>query len=286
MQQTTNNTKATVDPQKEAERARERFHRFSSIFAMRGKPVQKGATFLDFGCGSGHLVKELLSQGIDAYGCDVDFLAATYDQVLLGELRSANRAREIETDRQGAPGADRLPIGARPEAFGNYRLPFEDATFDFVVSSEVLEHVANYGDVAHELYRVMKPGAAFLHVFPPKFGLLETHTDIPFGGGFNPDWWLRLWANLGLRVWHKKGLTASQYFTWTRHYLDTCVNYLTKRQLLDAFGDGFDVRFAEGDLFKIKPACRVFLLPRLYSSLRCRIMYGTRREVVRTNRDA
>lgn len=267
----------TVDPDREAARARQRFHRFSSIFALRGKPIRKGMTLLDFGCGSGHLVKECLLQGLDAYGCDIDFLAATYDQALLGELKLQDRAREIHTDRMGAPGADRLPIGAKPEGFRAYRLPFADATFDFVVSSEVLEHVANYKDVAHELHRVMKPGAVFLHVFPPKFAILEGHTNIPFGGGFNPTWWLKVWAHLGLRVWHHKGLTAGQYVTWARHYLDTCVNYLTKSQLQDVFRDGFDLRFVERDLFRIRPLCWVFIFPSLYSSLRCRVMYGTKR---------
>ncbi len=277
MNPTTKLLKATVDPEREAGRASERFHRFSSIFALRGKPILKEKTLLDFGCGSGHLVKECLLQGVDAYGCDVDFLAATYDQALLGELKSKNRAREIETNRMGSSGADRLPIGTKPDAFRSYRLPFEDCTFDFVVSSEVLEHVANYENVARELHRVMKPGAAFLHVFPPKFALLEGHTNIPFGGGFNPTWWLKVWAHFGLRIWHHRELTAGQYVIWARHYLDTCVNYLTKAELQDVFRDGFDLRFVERDFFRIRPVCWVFLLPSVYSGLRCRFMYGIRR---------
>lgn len=253
------------------------FARLSKILEARGSKMTSGAVVLDFGSGAGNLVKIALRQGLDAYGCDVDFEAATYDQNLVAELKAQGRLREIETDRVGSPGADRLPIGTKPEAFQHYRLPFDDAMFDFVISTEVLEHVANYPDVVRELHRVMKPGAVFLHMFPPKFSILESHTNIPFGGGFNPDWWLKLWSKSGLRVWHHKQCDADEYFTWTRHYLDTCVNYLTKKEIIDAFSGSFDVEFVEQEMFKINPKTRVFGLPSIYSHFRNRVLYGVRR---------
>lgn len=245
--------------------------------------MNESTVLLDFGCGSGHLVRAAQSRGLDAYGCDVDFDQATYDQHLLAELRSANRVREVETDRTGSAGADRLPIGVVAEAFGQYRLPFDDESFDIVVSTEVLEHVANYDDMVGELHRIMKPRAVFVHMFPPKYALLEGHTNIPLGGGFKPDWWLKFWSRVGVRIWHKKGCPADEYFVWTRHYLDNCVNYLTKQQLVGAFGGVFDLQFVEGELFKINPRTRVFVLPSLYSSFRGRIMCGVRKSTDRVS---
>lgn len=261
--------------------AEARFSRFAEILQRRNVELGIDTVLVDFGCGSGHLVKTALSRGIDAYGCDVDFDQPAYDQAVLAELRSANRVREVETDRTGSPGADQLPIGEVAEEFGHYRLPFEDATVDVVVSTEVLEHVANYADVVDELHRIMKPGAVFVHMFPPRYALLEGHTNIPFGGGFKPDWWLKLWSRAGMRIWHKKGCPADDYYTWTRHYLDNCVYYLTKPELIEAFSDSFDLEFVERDLFEINPRTRLFLLPSLYSHFRGRVMYGVRRSDAR-----
>lgn len=254
-----------------------RYWRFAEILRRRGTEIGGGTVLVDFGCGSGHLVKAALDRGVDAFGCDVDFDQPAYDQEVLSELRSANRVREVETDRTGSPGADRLPIGEVAEPFGDYRLPFDDATVDVVVSSEVLEHVANYRDVVRELHRIMKPGAVFVHMFPPRYAILESHTNIPFGGGFKPDWWLKLWSRAGMRIWHKKGCPADEYYTWTRHYLDNCVYYLTKRELIEAFSGSFDLEFVERELFEINPRTKIFALPVLYSHFRGRIMYGVRR---------
>ena len=65
---------------------------------------------LDFGCGRGVLVDRLCELGVDAFGCDVD----PYWE---GEN---SRLREIQ----------RSP----------YRIPFDDASVDVVLSTSVLEH--------------------------------------------------------------------------------------------------------------------------------------------------
>ncbi len=45
-------------------------------------------------------------------------------------------------------------------------LPFPDAHFDVVMSSNVLEHVQNLPNALRELSRVLKPGGTMLHVLP------------------------------------------------------------------------------------------------------------------------
>jgi SAM-dependent methyltransferase len=262
--------------------ARQDFDRLTKILEARGWKLTKGAVLLDFGCGAGQLVKTAIDHGLDAYGCDVDFEAAvrhlTADEtVVFDDLRSQGRLVDVETDRVGTRGTEWLPIGSVPQPFQKYRLPFDDEVFDDVVSSEVLEHVFNYSDVVSELHRVMKPGAVFLQMFPPKFALIEGHTNIPIGGGFKPDWWLKLWSKSGVRVWHHRGASAEEYHAWTRHYLDNCVNYLTKREITEAFSGPFDIEFVEREMFAISPKTRAFLLPGVYSHFRNRVMYGVRR---------
>ena len=46
------------------------------------------------------------------------------------------------------------------------RLPFADASFDSIFSSEVFEHVFNLRDVLTELHRVLKPGGLILVTCP------------------------------------------------------------------------------------------------------------------------
>lgn len=48
-------------------------------------------------------------------------------------------------------------------------LPFPDQSFDFVLSSEVLEHVFNLEEILHEIRRVCKPQAKLLLTVPFAF---------------------------------------------------------------------------------------------------------------------
>lgn len=70
---------------------------------------------LDIGCGMGALVRELLKQGTDAYGVDVSSVAAAH----------CNRY---------APG--------RFFAGSILKLPFQDESFDTLISTDCLEHLA------------------------------------------------------------------------------------------------------------------------------------------------
>ena len=46
------------------------------------------------------------------------------------------------------------------------KLPFEDNTFDSILSTEVFEHIFNIEEVLGELYRVLKPGGNILLTVP------------------------------------------------------------------------------------------------------------------------
>src|SRR5947209_8416950 len=95
------------------------------LLSDAGYPVAPGAQILDFGCGLGALVSHLRALGFDAYGCD--FPDELGDQPYLNAIEEP------------------------------YRLPFEDSTFDVVVSDQVLEHVQDYRQAFTEIRRVLTP---------------------------------------------------------------------------------------------------------------------------------
>ena len=124
------------------------------LLLRRLRPV-KGAKVLDLGCGSGDLVRVLRQEGLDAYGCDfADTAGSDLSSQDLGEL-------------------------LRPIPSGAYRIPFEDSEFDYVISSQVLEHVIDYPGTFAEILRILKPGGVSLHVFPPRHVPIEPHVFVP-----------------------------------------------------------------------------------------------------------
>jgi ubiquinone/menaquinone biosynthesis C-methylase UbiE len=53
------------------------------------------------------------------------------------------------------------------------RLPYEDNTFDLVISDQVFEHVQDQVRAFEELMRITKPGGHGLHVIPARYSPIE-----------------------------------------------------------------------------------------------------------------
>jgi SAM-dependent methyltransferase len=121
-------------------RARE-VRMYQRILSRVGAPLQPDQKVLDFGCGRGEVVEEFLSEGYDAFGCDIEL------------ARETDRLRLID---------------AEP-----YRVPFDDDAFDFVVSEQVFEHVHDFDQAVREIARVLRPGGVSLHVFPSRYRPIE-----------------------------------------------------------------------------------------------------------------
>ena len=71
------------------------------------------------------------------------------------------------------------PFGIEIDGFRNEdleRQTFDDASFDIVVSLDVMEHVFNPSAVYFEVYRTLKPGGVYLHTFPIYKNLTEGAT--------------------------------------------------------------------------------------------------------------
>jgi SAM-dependent methyltransferase len=96
-------------------------------------PVTPATRWLDFGCGNGWLVRYVR----EAVGCDV----AGYD---LGWITA-------KAARAGIPILDDAQLDAA------------DRTFDVVTAIEVLEHVAEPGEVLRRIRRLLRPGGLFFY---------------------------------------------------------------------------------------------------------------------------
>ena len=195
---------------------------FLGILRDQGVPIMGSTKVLDLGCGAGKLVQAAREQGYDFHGCGLGLRDAHTDAD--ARLVDEGILRDIE----------RNP----------YHLPFDDRTFDVVISDQVFEHVMDYPTTLREVHRVMKPGGAFLHIFPPRYMPIEPHVLVPLGTMLRQRWWLKTWAMVGIRNEFQTRMSAQEACEANHTYLTSHTNYLTKRQLREQFGRGYtDVRF-------------------------------------------
>jgi len=95
--------------------------------------AQLEGKLLDFGCGNGDLIKKLRAKGKDIYGV------------------------ELESERVNGK--------IYPEALeyitmydGNFPMPYVDESFDYLIATEVVEHIPNVNDLPKEFARIVKKG--------------------------------------------------------------------------------------------------------------------------------
>jgi SAM-dependent methyltransferase len=176
-----------------------------ALCEAKGIPVAKNARILDFGCGAGRRVYELIDAGYEhTEGYDV---------------------RDILTLRTQA---DRVRFHITPDGY----VPVADASFDFVFSDNVFEHVLDQPAALREIVRILKPGGVSVHVFPAKWQLIEPHIKVPLGGlrPFKSTAWYFLWAALGVRAHEHRRFTAREVAERNRDYAHAALNYWSCRQ--------------------------------------------------------
>ncbi len=112
------------------------------------------ARILDYGCGSGVLNLLLLLRGYpNVHGVDV---VEKFDNKILQHMQFDNASFAlIDKDEQ---------------------LPFDDATFDVITSSLVLEHVENIDFYYSEASRLLKPGGVCFFNFPHRLKPYDSHS--------------------------------------------------------------------------------------------------------------
>jgi len=157
---------------------------FEQIAAEAGAPLRSGMRLLDFGAGAGRHVAEFREAGYDALGID--------------QIFSSHEIGSVEEEY--------LHRVEPPD----YELPFEEACFDFVYSTTVMEHVLDPGSALREIARVLRPGGLSVHVFPARWRPIESHMSVPLGGVLQSYLLMRLWAALGIRNTHQGNMTPTE----------------------------------------------------------------------------
>lgn len=101
-----------------------------------------GTRVLELGCGTGAVLAHLAAKGCRCLGTDISTEAVRFGRQAYPDLDL--RAEPAET------------------------LSFADASFDFVLSFDVLEHLRRVDDHLAEVVRVLRPGGAYLLETPNK----------------------------------------------------------------------------------------------------------------------
>jgi SAM-dependent methyltransferase len=108
--------------------------------------------FLDLGCGQGrHCFGAYMSANIDVYGFDMSLSDAKIAEKNFDEFDENNNSKLCKFGVADAT-----------------QLPFADGTFDYVICSEVLEHIIDFQSALKEIERVLKPGGK-MAVSVPKY---------------------------------------------------------------------------------------------------------------------
>ena len=171
------------------------------------------ARILDYGCGACPVVLAARSEGIDMVGADIFY--------------AGNESRQAVTS-QGLLGKVAFEIV-------DGKLPFPDQYFDVIVSNQVFEHVQDIGSALDEIRRVLRPGGAFLNVFPSIGVLREGHCGVVFAHWMNgapmlQRFWLRFARSLGAG-YHKGDKTPAQWAAGFSDYLRRFTVYRSMRTI-------------------------------------------------------
>jgi SAM-dependent methyltransferase len=121
-----------------------------------------GLSVVDLGCGTGRQTLKMAELGADVTGVD-------FSDGMLAQARRKSAGRHVQFIRHDL----------------ETPLPFEEATFDRVVSCLVLDHIRNLGHFFSEVKRICKPdGSTVLSVMHPAMLLrgVEAHFHDPETG--------------------------------------------------------------------------------------------------------
>jgi len=108
--------------------------RYKNMVELVNNEKVKGKKLLDIGCGDGVLSYLFAKEGYEVSGIDYSDIAIEF---------AKEKTKNLNIDfRQGSA----------------YELPFEDNSFDIVVSSDVIEHLEDMPLYLSEIKRVVKRG--------------------------------------------------------------------------------------------------------------------------------
>lgn len=118
------------------------------------RSVTSNQRWVDLGCGSGVLTKELLQRGANVVAIDGSPL-------MLHEAQ-----KHVKTEQPSLLTWLRLNV--------EHLAGVEDNGFDGILCSSVIEYVQKPDDLLQEAYRVLRPGGKFIISVPPKLSFVRT----------------------------------------------------------------------------------------------------------------
>jgi SAM-dependent methyltransferase len=203
---------------------------------LRTRNFARPIRVLDVGCGNGELIAYLsaalpvLQPGcmIEIHGLDVGD-SGVQASGFFARTRERLNARMPDVDWE-----QRLSLVTSCE-----RWPYPDGYFDFIVSNQVLEHVADHNVLFGEVRRTLCDGGFSVHLFPLVHYIQEGHIHIPLAHRIRRHGLLRsyiaLMSRLGFGSYreHRRayGMTIEQYAEEHADYLTFMTNYLSAAQL-------------------------------------------------------
>ena len=195
------------------------------------------ATTLDFGCGKGEVVMAARERGHEAYGVDSFFGGTSAKKFVEPSGHLGNVILEVVDNK----------------------IPFEDQSFDLVVSNQVFEHVEDLDSVLDEINRVMKKDGLLVSLFPTGEVMREGHVGIPLA--HRPKWRrFRECYTFCLRSFgmgYHKGKKSNRQ--WAKDALEWVAKYTAYRSLpevIRSFSRHFAVNLAEVDYIRFRLSTR------------------------------
>ena len=211
-------------------------------------PIRPGATILDFGCGIGKCVRELLDRRFDAYGVDV--------------CEYWGRDRRFYWEATHAPISAEVAGRLRLAPASPYCLPFPDSMFDHIISTQVLEHVDDLDAVFLEIARTLRPGGTSVHIFPSRWAPpFESHIFVPFPILCHSPAYLKAMAIVGFRSGRQHGLGWREVYRTNLEQMKITHYPRLDEVLRKAGRAGLDARYV-ADLQNLRPS-----VSRLHSAL-------------------
>lgn len=187
---------------------------------------------LDAGCGKGSLIADLMVElgnleKVELYGFEVLEHGACQSSYLPEVLANLSQ-RFPELDWKG-----RIHIASVADPW-----PFDDDSFDMVVSNQVIEHVADLGWFFEQMRRVLRPNGISVHHFPTAESLADPHSGVPFAHWPESDLKkasvIRLFSRLG---WGKFRNYRRQRGHSLDDFVDEFVHYLKRYTYFRSFTD-------------------------------------------------
>lgn len=163
------------------------------IFALAGT-LKSGTRVLDVGCGNGFICGEFLNLGCRVVGVDLS-------------------PSGIEMARKTYPGGRFEILPADEGLLQN----LNEAPFDLVISTEVVEHLYDPRSYVHGCFRALKPGGRFICSTPyhgylknlaiALLGRWDSHANPLWDGGH-----IKLWSRLTLgRLFIEAGFVNARF---------------------------------------------------------------------------